>query len=200
MPPDPERLDIKDRKIAEAIVHNPNASIPLLAKLTGFPESTVSKRLAEMQQTNRLGRVIEVLDWPAIGYQRRYRIDILVDQRALTLGRGGPLRARPENEAERIDTQEKLGTYIKYTLSKKYEGRIFVLDVSMLLGHEADLSITVLARGTKAIRDFITNGLRILGGVARSSTSEEIWTCPSLPELAGVVDQMADSSPQARKT
>lgn len=188
MPPDPDRLDYKDRRIVEAIAQNRQASIPLISQIANIPQSTVSKRLAELIRTNRIGRVLEIFDWPAAGYFRRYRIDILVDQRALGRGEGG------HHKEERIDTQEKLGEYIKYRLSQKYIGRVVVVDVGILLGHAADLTVIVYAKGRNAIRDFITNGIRRCGGVESSSTSEEIWTCPPLPELAAAAEQFGDQT------
>jgi DNA-binding Lrp family transcriptional regulator len=193
MPTSYERLDVKDRAIAEAIVQNPRASVPWISKATGYPESTVNKHLSAMQQLDRLvlGRIIQVLNWRAVGYPLRYRVDILVDQRMLSRGKGGPYGKPQKSKAERISTQEQLGTYIKYTLSKQYEGRIVVLDASILLGHAADLTVALCAKDSEAIRDFVTTGLRGLGGVNSTSTSEQIWTCPPLPELVGVADDEA---------
>jgi DNA-binding Lrp family transcriptional regulator len=198
MPSEQNRANNKDRQIAQEIAQNPRASIPLIAKLTGIPESTVGKRLAALMQAHRIGRILQIFNWPAMGYQRRYRIDILVDQRSLTKGEGGLYepppklgeKDRPKAETQRIYTQEQLAIYIKYTLGKKYEGRIVVLDVSILLGHAADLTVTVCARGGKSILDFVTNGLRPLGGIQSTSTSEEIWTCPPFPELVAAADQI----------
>jgi DNA-binding Lrp family transcriptional regulator len=204
MPVKRERLDVRDRMIAEVIAQHPKAPYPLIAGLTKIPESTVGKRIAYLMETNRVGRVLQVFDWVAIGYPRRYRIDVLVDQRSLSKGEGGPYEVlggppkkagqKAENEAAKICTQEQLGTYIKYTLSRKYVGRVAVLDVSILLGHVADLSVIVCAKGRNAIRDFVTNGLRTLGGVQSTSTSEEIWTCPPLAELVSAANESGTDS------
>jgi hypothetical protein len=99
------------------------------------------------------------------------------------------LQIAPEKPKE-ISDQEELAKYIKYTLSKAYQGRIVVLDVSILFGHGGDLSVTVCARNRKAIQDFVTKGLRGLGGILSTSTSEEVWTCPPMPELEAAADQV----------
>src|ERR1035438_5265189 len=85
MPTSYERLDVKDRAIAEAIVQNPRASVPWISKATGYPESTVNKHLSAMQQLDRLvlGRIIQVLNWRAVGYPLRYRVDLDQKQPAI---------------------------------------------------------------------------------------------------------------------
>lgn len=202
----PKRPGNTDRRIAEAIIQNPRGSLSAIAAVAQVPIGTLNKHLMALRRANAVDKVFQILDWRAIGYSRRYRIDVLIDQRALSRGEGGlsipessaakakaTRVAEPEQRGEKIDSQEKLATYIKYTLSRDYAGRIVVLDVNILLGHAADLSVTLCARGKDAIRDFVTNGLRKLGGVYSTSTAEEIWTCPPLFELSSAADEEFES-------
>ena len=169
--------DEKDVKIAEIIIRNPQITVESIAEFLGIPESTVSKRLADMLRERQLARIIEIRDWTAFGYPLRYRIDIKVNQRELRMGRGGP----PEADAPKIANQKQLATYIKDTLPtllpQEYKGQLIVRDVTILLGQQADLTLVVRAKDYETILEFVTNGLRVLGGVDTTMTSQEAWSC-----------------------
>jgi DNA-binding Lrp family transcriptional regulator len=194
MPSDMDKplLDDKDQRIAEEVIRNPSASVPILARLTGLPESTLSKRLSFLLSSRYLERTIRVVRWRDLGYPFRHRVDIKVDQRMLSEGKGGPRSASGKRSKTKINSQEDLALYIKHTLTRQYEGRLVVLDVGILLGHDADISMVVCSRTPDEIRRFVTSDLRSLGGVLGTSTSEEIWTCPeSIMDLEPAAQQVA---------
>jgi len=168
-------LDPTDRKIVDCVIENPSVTVEGIVKYLDeqdvqLSESAVGKRLAELNKS-KLERIIVVRDWVAAGYPFRYRIDIKADMRELRLGRGGPAK-----EPQTIDSQKKLCAYIKDILGRKYHGRLVVLDATILLGQKYDLFITIRARDPKTVLDFVTEDLRILGGVADTLSSQEAWT------------------------
>jgi DNA-binding Lrp family transcriptional regulator len=169
-------LDPTDIKILDCLIENPRMTVEAIVKyLDGhqvqLSESAVGKRLAELLNEKRLERMIVVRDWVAAGYPFRYRIDVKADMKELRLGRGGPAK-----EPQTIDSQKKLCAYIKDVLGRKYHGRLVVLDATILLGQKYDLFITVRAKNPKTILDFVTEDLRILGGVSETLSSQEAWT------------------------
>jgi len=174
---DSEKLDEMDRMIVECVIHNPRITVHgIVQRLdehykTPMSESAVQKRLAELLSQRRLERVIQVRDWTAADYSFRYRVDLKADMRELRLGRGGP----PDDD-QPVDSQKKLCHYVKEVLGRRYQGRLVILDVTILLGQQADLSITLRAKDSKAILDFVTEDLRVLGGVEATMTSHEAWT------------------------
>ena len=185
-------LDEKDLSIIECVIRNPQASVEFITTQVEFAASTVQKRLADMLDNERLARIIQVRDWSAAGYPLRYRIDLKVDQVALRQNRGGPDSELPEPNADEetefvrgplprptrpISSQKKLARYIKNQLAQHYRGRLVCLDATILLGQEFDMSLTIRARDTQVILDFVTNGLRVLGGVQSTMSSHEAWSC-----------------------
>ena len=70
-------------------------------------------------------------------------------------------------------TNKQLCAYIKDVLARRYQGRLVVLDVTILLGQQADISITLRVKEPKTILDFVTEGLRVLGGIEGTMTSQE---------------------------
>lgn len=172
-------VDDVDQKILEAVIQNPKISVQGLVKYLAeakirLSESAVQKRFSELVRQKRLERVTVVRDWVASGYPFRYRVDIKANMRALIAGEGGP-----PNDATRIDTQKRLCEYIVNTLGReyRYRGRLVVLDAVILLGQEkADISIAVRVKDPKTILEFVTEGLRVLGGVESSIAAHEAWT------------------------
>jgi len=166
-------LDEKNQKIIDSIIRDPRAAVAAIAKEIEEPESTVQKRLSDLIREGRLERVIRVVDWSATHYPLRYRVEIEVNQHALSVRRGGPV-----DDDQEIDSQESLADYIKKTLSLKYRGGIIVQDVTILFGRErTDLSATIRAKDHRVLADFITNGVRSLRGVSSTITSLEAWSC-----------------------
>ena len=167
-----EPLDDIDLLITKYVVRDPRAEVAEIADELRLSASGVQKRLSALFERKVLVREgIRVMSWPEVGFPLRYSISIEVDQRELRKGRGGP----PDDELG-IDSQRKLAVYIKDQLPKRFDGRIIVLEVTILLGEKADIVASVLARDHPAILEFVTDGLRILGGVSRTRTSEEAWS------------------------
>jgi hypothetical protein len=50
------------------------------------------------------------------------------------------------------------------------------VDVTILLGQAYDLSLVIRARSPKAVFLFVTEGLRVLGGVQETMTYQEAWS------------------------
>ncbi|MDX2181556.1 MAG: hypothetical protein SFV18_18320 [Bryobacteraceae bacterium] len=196
-------MDEKDSRIVDCVIRYPQITVEHIAQLTQIAESTVQKRLADMLADERLARVIEVRDWKAASYPLRYRIDIKINQIALREPEGGgpPKLIEPETRTEvtpfnpsddddgapvvfpepvrRVSSQKRLGRYIKNQLSRipDFQGRLVCLDATILLGQEYDMSITIRARDTDSVMDFVTKGLRFLRGVSSTMSSLESWSC-----------------------
>jgi DNA-binding Lrp family transcriptional regulator len=173
---DKPQPDDVDRQMMECIIQNPRATVQglvqqLEARHIRMSESAIQKRLADLLTEKRLERVMIVRDWVAAGYPLRYRINIKANMRELRLGRGGP-----PDDTQTIDSQKKLASYIKDVLARRYQDRLVILDVRILLGYDADLSVTLRTKDTKTIFEFVTEGLRVLGGVDSTMTSHEVWT------------------------
>jgi hypothetical protein len=101
--------------------------------------------------------------------------------------------------AENVNTQERLArfimqhlpNYVAWRLARAvelklerpkesladYTDRIYVEDVMILLGHQADLSAAVRVHNSDVIRRFVTDGLRLMPGINSTSTSQEVWSC-----------------------
>jgi DNA-binding Lrp family transcriptional regulator len=174
-PRDPA-IDSTDRRILDCVIENPATTVEGIVKYLDeqgvrLSESAVGKRVAELLNNGILERIIIIRDWVTVGYPFRYRIDVKADMKELRLGRGGPAK-----EPHAVDSQKKLGAYIKDVLSRKYVGRLVVLEVTILLGQQADLSITVRARDSRTVLNFVTEDLRALGGIEATMTSHEAWT------------------------
>jgi DNA-binding Lrp family transcriptional regulator len=60
--------------------------------------------------------------------------------------------------------------------AEQFRSAIMVQDVTILLGHHADLSVTVRANSMTAIRKFVTSGLRMMRGITATSTAHEVWS------------------------
>ena len=167
-----KKLDAKDRMIVAYLMHHPRAAVEEVSVRTGMPAPTVQKRLAYLLREQALERVVRVIDWTAVGYPLRYWIDVRINQRELRLGRGGPIEGSPK-----IDAPKQLAQFIMNQLAKRYEGSLIVMDVTMLLGSPADLSVYIRARDHRAVFEFVTGGLRMLGGVESTTTFHEAWSC-----------------------
>jgi DNA-binding Lrp family transcriptional regulator len=165
------KLDGKDLRIAERVIRDPRVTVEEIAEQLNQPVSTVQKRLADLLRKGQLERMIRIADWAAIGYPLRYRIDVKTDQRQLSIGQGGK-----SGEPPKIDSQKKLATYIMRTMPKGYSGLLIVQDVTLLFG-QPDLCVTVRARDHQTVFDFVTVGLRLLGGVESTMTFHEVWSC-----------------------
>ena len=147
-----------------------------------------------------------VRSWSAVGLPWRFRIDIMINQLELRDGTngGGPGDCPPYlKPATPIDSQERLASFIKDKLvdyvawritegkeiedrpsikhsssltAEQFKSSIIVQDVTILLGHTADLSAMVRSSSLGAIRKFVTSGLRMMKGISATSTAHEVWS------------------------
>src|ERR1017187_3409023 len=157
----------------------------------GRSSSNVLKRIAELVKERILVKRTDVIDWKAVGYPFRYRIDVHVDQDALRIGRsyGAPPGEEPQDP---VDNWRRLATYImrellpfvekipasKTVTKKKFSRNDLILEnVTILLGQQADLTVTLRARDQEAVLTFVVDGLRTMRGVRMTSTSHEAWSC-----------------------
>jgi DNA-binding Lrp family transcriptional regulator len=99
----------------------------------------------------------------------------LVDYVAWRLEGGS--EAKTDNTAKPEDTGNPVRPAKSSEALKNYTERIYVEDVTILLGHQADLSAAVRVHNSDVIRRFVTDGLRLLAGINSTSTSQEVWSC-----------------------
>jgi DNA-binding Lrp family transcriptional regulator len=193
--------DMDDQKIAHRLIGDPAATNDDIATLSGLSKSTVQRRRSQMEDDGVLSRDTQIKAWRAVGFGLRFRIDILINQHELRKGGGpedGPDKVKPSKP---INSQELLATFIKEKLvdyvawrieegleaddrnprattltPEEFKESIVVQDVTILLGHHADLAATVRARNVPAVRKFVTSGLRMMRGIATTSTAHEVWS------------------------
>lgn len=171
------QIDETDRNILRCFIQNPRTTVQGLVEQLDqqyklpLSESAVQKRLSDLQSQHRLERAMLVRDWAAVGFPFRYRIDVKANMRELRLGRGGP-----PDDAQAVDSQKGLCSYIKDVLARRYQDRLVILETVILLGSKYDIAIMLRVKDPKTILDFVTEGLRILGGVGDTMTSHEAWT------------------------
>jgi DNA-binding Lrp family transcriptional regulator len=173
----------------------------ILPSKSGLSKSTVQRRRSQMEDQGVLSRDTQIKAWRAVGFGLRFRIDILINQHELREG-GGPADSpdaikpsKPINSQERLATfiKDKLVDYVAWRIEKglepddrnpnattmtpkEFKESIVVQDVTILLGHHADLAATVRARTVPAVRKFVTSGLRMMRGIATTSTAHEVWS------------------------
>jgi DNA-binding Lrp family transcriptional regulator len=171
------KLDDIDQRIVECVMQNPRISVEAIARQLDedhsitLSESTIQKRLAELLTKRVVERCIVVQNWNAAGFPLRYRIDAAADMRQLRIGRGGPL-----DDKAPISTQKELAVYIKDVLGRRYQNRLIILDVVIVFGRaNSDISIIVRAKDPQDVFDFVTGGLRVLGGIVSTMTCQEAW-------------------------
>lgn len=85
-----------------------------------------------------------------------------------------------------INSQKRLAWYIKNQLSHvpAFKKRLVCLDVTILLGHQYDMTVTIRARDTDAALDYVTKGLRFLRGVSATMSTVEAWSCTDAEHTA----------------
>ena len=130
-----------------------------------------------------------IIDWEALGYPFQYRIDVHVDQEALHEPEfyGAPPGEKPH---EPVDSWRRLVQHVMKdlipfveripaakTISKKKFSKADVIleNVTILLGQQANLTVTVRARSQDAVMMFVVDGLRAMRGVKTTSASHEAW-------------------------
>jgi len=171
------KLDDVDQKIVDCVIQNPKVSVEAIAAQLNedysidLSESTIQKRVADLLNDHVLERRIVVQNWNSAGYPFRYRIDAIADTGQLRLGRGGRL-----DDKTPVRTQQQLAEYIKNILGRQYQDRLVILDVAIVFGGaNADISITMRTREHRDVFEFVTGGLRDLGGIESTMTFQEPW-------------------------
>lgn len=162
-------LDDMDRRILLELIRNPGLAIAALARNVDSHTPTIQKRVAKLLRSGCIRRDIRIIDWLAAGFALRYRIEINVNLRDLYKGHTGP-------EGVKIDNHQALARYIATNLPRRDRDRLLVEDVTILLGSKVDLCVTVRARDHQSVFDFITNDLRLLGGIESTQTYHEAWS------------------------
>ncbi len=180
-------LDQIDRDIVACFRQDPGMTYEVIAKQLTAKPSTVEKRVRRLIRREVLKRTVE-LNWQKLGYEFRYRIDILINSEKIrrNKGRSRDTKATTRaNDARQFDSQEHLAQYIKDrlipALEKNHGGaftaNLIVEDVVILLGGSADLSVTLWAKDLHLARLFVTEGLRKLPGVNQTSTAHVTLSC-----------------------
>jgi DNA-binding Lrp family transcriptional regulator len=195
--------DEEDQKIARCLIEDPTATNDdIVERSKGLSKSTVQRHRSQMEEEGVLSRGTQITDWTAVGFGLRFRIDILINQLELRQG-GGPDGSFPDKlkTPDPINSQERLAIFIKERLvdyvawriettqekddrhpnalaltAEQFKQSIVVQDVTILLGHHADLAVTVRARNIPAVRKFVTSGLRMMRGITTTSTANEVWS------------------------
>lgn len=187
-----DELDDRARKIIAYIIAHPEAEHSEIAQDTGIPLPTVEKRMASYVGSDGfVSRFLVIKDWKRANYPITALVSIKVHQRNLSKGQGGPMGSTlidddensplplPPPIGKHIRTQRELALYIKNELPAyiAFGNNVIVEKVSILLGHQSDLAVLVHARDLDDVFNFVTNGLRVLGGVQETMTSQEGWFC-----------------------
>jgi hypothetical protein len=195
--PSPDQL-----LIMEEFRKNPYISNSLLAANLGLPIRTLEDQLKPLYDNEWID-TRTVVDLPAMGYKLKYRIDVKINPRELrkqleTLK--GSVVNRDENP------QVILGHYIRYRLPKeerclRFDGRLLIEDIVILLGDPADLSITVRVQEHKDAFDWVTTILRTLDPVDNTSTCLEAWSVIDGPVSHETQDKTAEATekPKSRR-
>lgn len=161
-------LDQKNRDILTYIMSEPHASVDMIAAYMKMPAPTAQKRIQRLMREGYLERVLRVIDLKALGYAR-YRIDMNVNPVELRHGEIDKARGN-------VKTQEELAQFIMGTLQRSAGDNLLIENVTILLGHHADLSATVWVKDTEVLRKFVTDELRGGGGIQDTSTALEAWS------------------------
>ena len=166
-----QKIQLNMRKVAEYLHGNPAARQSDVTRETGLSKDQVDYAIEKLTQDENVQRSYKV-DLRFLGYKERYGVDICLSPAHLRDGHGG----LPEDSG--VNSQAALALYILRRLpdKEKFRGKILVEDVRILLGSPADLSATVRATDTKAMRDFVTEGLRMCGAVTHTQTCHEAWS------------------------
>ena len=179
--------------IARYFLRHPEATVEQatedLASAIGSV-STAERRIRKMKADAVLSERTTIVDWGVLGYPFQYRIDVHVDQEALHEAEsyGAPPGEEPH---EPVDNWRRLVQHIMKdlipfvekipaakTISKKEFLRddVILENVTIMLGQQADLTVTLRARTQDAVMTFVVDGLRAMRGVKTTSASHEAWS------------------------
>ena len=186
-----------DRLIAKHYVHDPGATERKVAVEVakehpgpGWSTDTVEKRIQELFSQKILAKRTDIVDWNAVDYRFAYRVDVHLDVEAL---REAPDYGAPKDERphEPVDNWRRLARYIMKDLipfweripvaktvsgTKFHNDDVILQNVTLLLGQQADLTVTLRARNQDAVLSFVVDGLRAMRGVKMTNTSHEAWS------------------------
>ena len=196
-------LDDKNRDILKYVMENPRATLTQIADHTKIPLGTAQKRVQRLLHDKYLERVLRVVDLGKLGYQSRHRIDIFINPRELRHNEAGY-----GDYIGQIHNQQELAAFIMNVLpnqkigdaEKTFGDGLLVENVTILLGHRADLSAIVWVRDKNVLTRFVTDGLRQSAGVQNTNTALEAW---SVREAQGANPESPSKrgrSPKARTT
>lgn len=159
------RLLPRDLEILRYLLRHSVANLKQVATALDMPEASVAKRVAALQDQNRISRCIQIIDWRAAGFPLRYRVDLMIDHRALV--------------AERIagvSSLEALGKFVVEESARHFARDIFVYDALIPFGQAHDLSILLRTRNTEVLLAYLTRWLGTLAVVSATSTFQEAWS------------------------
>jgi len=111
------------------------------------------------------------VDLAMLGFPERYRVDIWIDHRELKR----PPEGR-QADSSNYNSQRLLALYIVNTLATeaRFKPTILIEDILILLGGEADLTAIVRAKNNNSMLEFVTEGIRMCRGVARTLSCLEL--------------------------
>jgi len=161
----------------------------------GWSADNIKKHIQDLTDRKVLDKHVGIMDWEEMGYPFEYRVDVHLDVETL---REGPDFGAPKDESTRnsalatnpVDSWHGVAYYIMNDLIKFWErvekktvsGKTFsaddllLLDVVILLGQQADLTLTLRARDQDAVLSFVVDGLRAMRAVRMTSTSHNAWS------------------------
>lgn len=161
-------------QIIEAIMGDPNVTDKALASRFKMSEDQMQRRLSTLKD-REWWNWRRVVNTASLGFGLRYRIDVKINP--LLLRNHLPeLKGRP---VERNDNPQKiLARYIKNTLANdhRFKRRVIVEDITIVMGDPADLCVTVRVQDHDDVFEWVTGGLRAVGGIENTSTCLEAWS------------------------
>jgi DNA-binding Lrp family transcriptional regulator len=165
-------LDEKDKAIIKCFLEKPSSSLQSISEEATkigeldkpIPYPTAQKRVQSLIDQGVMSKVTFVNKSKA-GYTQHYRIGIIID----------PSELRNKDDPS---SQQELAKYVRDKLcnEKKYRDKILLDDIFILLGGNIDLSLDIWARDHNIILDFVTAGLRMIPGIADTTTAQVAWS------------------------
>lgn len=164
-----ELPDDRELEILWHLHKNPKMSNLEIANQMRITENQVRYDRTNMKDK---GWILEIprVNLSKLGFPQRYRVDVWVDQRQLKGNAGGM-----PGDSKKVGTQRELALYIVQDLAhrKPFDSTILIEDILILLGGPADLTTIVRAVNNDAMLDFVTEGLRMCGGISQTATCLE---------------------------
>jgi DNA-binding Lrp family transcriptional regulator len=164
-----EMPNARELEILWHLYRDPRKKDIPIANETGINESQVRYAREAMIQRGWI-KVNPRVDLSTLGFPERYRVDIWIDQRQLK----GKMGGMPQDETK-IENQREMALYLINKVAKRaeFKSNILIEDILILLGGPADLTVIVRATTNDAMLDFVTEGLRMCGGIEKTATCLE---------------------------